>query len=123
MDRAGREPLDGVGHSHLGLEGLGVGPAQRMSEVEEEIVGDASRLGLALVLIELHHELDEFDRERGRAQQNVALAGYRDGRRVRILDPVGEVTLNVVLRAEEGSFEQRRNSDRGEASVSAHPIS
>jgi len=74
VDGARRESFDGIGDAHLGLERFGVGPAQGVGEVEKQVVGDAPRLRFALVLVELHHQFDELNRERGRAEQNVALA-------------------------------------------------
>ena len=94
-----------------------VGLADGVRDVEQQVVRDAPRR--PPVVVERHHQVDELDRHRRRAQQDVALAGDRDGS---VLGPEGlaaEIALDVVLRAPEQGREGLRHPHRAAAGFAA----
>ena len=85
-----------------------------MGGVEEEVARDGPRLVLALVGVERAHEVEELDRHRGGAHQDVALAGDRDRALLGVLLGL-EIAADVALGRLEDRGEGLGNLDRAKA--------
>ena len=121
VDGSGGEPLDGVRRPPSSRGRSGVGLADGVGGVEEQVARDGARLVGPLVLVERPHEVEELDRHRRGAHQDVALAGDRDRALRRDRSPAAvEVAAHVGLGRLEGGREGRRDLDGAQAGRVAH---
>jgi len=114
MDGAGREPLDRLFDTHPRMKRPGIGLADGVGHVEEQVARDHAGFIGPLVLVEAGHEVEELDRHRGRAQEDVPLARDREGAAGGVLGLRREVSRHVVLGLQEERTDGLRDADRGE---------
>ena len=113
VDRAPRELLDGLARPQLLVHLTRIVEADRVPDVEEEAARDGQGLSLAAIGIEVHERVEEVDRERRGANEEVALAVDRDERARRIdLDPPEDIAHRRCGAVEERRIRRRHLHDR-----------
>jgi hypothetical protein len=110
MGRAGREFLQGLIELEALVEGARVGAAQRMSDIEEDAMGDREGVLVAFVAIESTHHVEELDRQRCRANEHVAFAVDFDATRPRIEVGVRKIAADQFVSFFERGLKARRYS-------------
>ena len=110
MHGARRQPRDRVGHARAFVKRARVGPAQRVTEVEQQVVRNSPGLVVAAAAVQRHDQFDEFHGQRRRAQENVALAGDGHGRPRRVSLELGEIGLDEALGLEKRLRQGRRHA-------------